>query len=158
MLARLETSAGTKEGVKMYLTDALKKKQNFADALYLMSQLAASENNIESAIAYAIETIKSAPNDPAAYVQAGLLFYGKKDYPNAGLAFKAALEKDQNNANIAYFLALTLRDIGEPALAKPLADELLRRNPGNAELEKFRDSLNPSVSPQPSTPKAPVKK
>lgn len=141
MLARLETSAGTKEGVRTHLTEALTKKQNFADALYLMSQLQASENDVEGAINYAIEAIKSAPNDPATYVQAGLLFYGKKDYGNAVLALKTGLEKDPNNANIAYFLALALRDGGEPKLAKPLADELLRRNPGNADLQKFIDSL-----------------
>lgn len=168
MLARLETSAGTKEGVRTHLTDALKKKQNFADALYLMSQLQASENDIDGAIAYAVEAIKSAPNDPATYVQAGLLFYGKassgresredalKDYANAVLALKTALEKDPNNANIAYFLALALRDGGEPGLAKPLADELLRRNPGNADLQKFINSLTP-VPAQPVT-KAPTKK
>jgi tetratricopeptide (TPR) repeat protein len=153
MLARLETSAGTKEGVRTHLTDALKKKQNFADALYLMSQLSASENDIDGAIKYAIDTINSAPNDPAAYVQAGLLFYGKKDYGNAVAAFKAALEKDPNNANIAYFLALTLRDGGEPGLAKPLADELLRRNPGNADLEKFINSLTPVATPTPAATK-----
>lgn len=130
MLARLETSAGTKEGVRTHLTEALKKKQNFADALYLMSQLEASDNKIEEAITYAIEAIRSAPNDPATYVQAGLLFYGKKDYENAVLALRTALEKDPNNANIAYFLALSLRDGGRPDLAKPLGDELLRRNPG----------------------------
>jgi tetratricopeptide (TPR) repeat protein len=151
MLARLETSAGTREGVRSHLTDALKKKQNFADALYLMSQLQASENDIEGAIAYAIEAIKSAPNDPATYVQAGLLFYGKKDYPNAVLALKTALEKDPNNANIAYFLALALRDGGEPGLAKPLADELLRRNPGNADLQKFINSLTPTAQPAQET-------
>ena len=161
MLARLETSAGTKEGVRAQLTEALKKKQNFADALYLMSQLQASENDIDGAIAYAIETIRSAPNDPAAYVQAGLLFYGKasanrqsrdeaiRDYANAVLALKTALEKDPNNANIAYFLALALRDGGEPALAKPLADELLRRNPGNVDLQKFINSLAPVAQPDP---------
>ena len=152
MLARLETSAGTKEGVRTQLTGALKKKQNFADALYLMSQLQASENDIEGAIAYAVESIKSAPNDPATYVQAGLLFYGKRDYNNAVLALKTALEKDPNNANIAYFLALALRDGGEPALAKPLADELLRRNPENADLQKFINSLTPTVVPPPAKP------
>jgi tetratricopeptide (TPR) repeat protein len=144
MLARLETSAGTKEGIRTHLTDALRKKQNFADALYLMSQLEASENKIDEAINYAIETIRSAPNDPAAYTQAGLLFYGKKNYQDAVLALKAALEKDPNNANIAYFLALSLRDGGRGDLAKPLADELLKRNPGNADLEAFLRSLNPA--------------
>ncbi len=173
MLARLETSAGTKEGVRTHLTDALKKKQNFADALYLMSQLQASENDVDGAIAYAIESIKAAPNDPATYVQAGLLFYGKasanrqsrdealKDYANAVLALKTALEKDPNNANIAYFLALTLRDAGEPALAKPLADELLRRNPGNVDLQKFINSLAPVAQIAPAetpTKKAPTKR
>ncbi len=155
MLARLETSAGTKEGVRTQLTEALKKKQNFADALYLMSQLEASESKVEEAIAYAIEAIKSAPNDPLTYIQAGLLFYGKKDYENAVLALKTALEKDPNNANVAYFLALTLRDGGRPDLAKPLADELLRRNPGNADLETFIKSLSQT---QVQAPVAPAKK
>jgi tetratricopeptide (TPR) repeat protein len=154
MLARLETSAGTKEGIRAQLTEALRKKQNFADALYLMSQLEASENKIDEAINYAIETIKSAPNDPAAYTQAGLLFYGKKNYQDAVLALKTALEKDPNNANIAYFLALSLRDGGRSDLAKPLADELLRRNPGNADLETFIRSLAPvpvQTAPQTTT-------
>ena len=153
MLARLETSAGTKEGVREHLTEALKKKQNFADALYLMSQLEASESKIDEAITYAIEAIKSAPNDPATYVQAGLLFYGKRDYEDAVLALKTALEKDPNNANVAYFLALSLRDGGRPDLAKPLADELLRRNPGNADLEKFIASLTPPPAPAPTNTK-----
>ena len=155
MLARLETSAGTKEGVRANLTDALKKKQNFADALYLMSQLEASESKLDEALAYAIEAIKSAPNDPATYVQAGLLLYGKRDYENAVLALKTALEKDPNNANVAYFLALALRDGGRPDLAKPLADELLRRNPGNADLESFINSLVrvETVAPEAPAPK-----
>jgi tetratricopeptide (TPR) repeat protein len=117
-----------------------------------MSQLKASENDVEGAIAYAVEAIKSAPNDPATYVQAGLLFYGKKDYANAVFALKTALEKDPNNANIAYFLALALRDGGEPKLAKPLADELLRRNPGNADLERFINSLTPTAAPEVAAP------
>jgi tetratricopeptide (TPR) repeat protein len=129
-----------------------------------MSQLEASENKIDEAITYAVQAIQSAPNDPAVYTQAGLLFYGKRDYVDAVLALKTALEKDPNNANIAYFLALSLRDGGRGDLAKPLADELLKRNPGNADLEKFMASLAPvSSTAQPvtttdSTKKAPTKK
>jgi tetratricopeptide (TPR) repeat protein len=158
MLARLETSAGTKEGVREHLTEALRKKQNFADALYLMSQLSASESKMDEALQYAIETVKNVPNDPAAWVQAGLLFYGKKDYNNAVFSLKTALEKDQNNANIAYFLALSLRDGGRPDLAKPLADELLRRNPGNSDIEKFLASLVPQQQTQKETPTTKEKK
>jgi tetratricopeptide (TPR) repeat protein len=141
MQARLEISAGTKDGVRASLTEALKKKQNFADALYLMSQLEASDNKIEEAIAYAVEAVKNAPNDPLVYTQAGLLFYAKKDYQNAIAALRAGLEKDPNNQNIAYFLILSLRDSGRPDLAQPLAEELLRRNPGNEELGKVVSSL-----------------
>jgi tetratricopeptide (TPR) repeat protein len=153
MLARLEASAGTKEGVRLSLTEAIKKKNNFADALYLMSQLEASDSKIDEALNYAIEAVKSAPNDPLTYIQAGLLFYGKKDYQNAVYALSAALEKDQNNANVAYFLALALRDGGRPDLAKQIGDELLRRNPGNADLEAFLKSLEPKVE-TPTTKKA----
>lgn len=143
MLARLEASAGSKEGVRLQLTEALKKKQNFADALYLMSQLEASDNKIDEALAYAIEAVKNAPEDPLTYIQAGLLYYGKKDYQNAVDALQLALEKDPNNANVAYFLALSLRDGGRPDIAKTIADELLRRNPGNPDLETFLKSLEP---------------
>ncbi len=153
MLARLEASAGTKEGVRLSLTEAIKKKNNFADALYLMSQLEASDSKIDEALNYAIEAVKSAPNDPLTYIQAGLLFYGKQDYQNAVYALSAALEKDQNNANVAYFLALALRDGGRPDLAKQIGDELLRRNPGNADLEAFLKSLEPKVE-APTTKKA----
>lgn len=156
MIARLEASAGTKEGVRLQLTEAIKKKNNFADALYLMSQLEASDSKIDEALNYAIEAVKSAPNDPLVYVQAGLLFYGKKDYPNAVYALKTALEKDQNNANVAYFLALALRDGGRPDIAKQIGDELLRRNPGNADLEAFLKSLNLQV-PATATTTSPKK-
>lgn len=145
MIARLESSAGTKEGVRQSLSEALKKKQNFTDALYLMSQLEASESKVDEAIKYAIEAIKSSPNDPLTYIQAGLLFYGKKDYDKAIFALKTALEKDQNNANVAYFLALALRDSGRIDVAKQIGDELLRRNPGNPDLEVFLSSLVPKV-------------
>lgn len=152
MLARLEASAGTKEGVETQLTEALKKKQNFADALYLMSQLRASEQNIDEALTYAIEAVRNAPNDPLVYVQAGLLLYGKKDYENAAAALNTALEKDPNNANIAYFLALSLREWGKVDLARPLAEELLKRNPDNADIQALVKSL------QPQQPAAPAKK
>lgn len=142
LLARLDAAVGAKDGVRNNLTEALKKKQNFADALYLMSQLEASESNIDDAIKYALEAVTNAPNDPLTYIQAGLLFYGKKDYTNAVGALQAGLQRDPNNANIAYFLALALRDGGRSDIAKQLGDELLKRNPGNPDLEAFLKSLD----------------
>jgi tetratricopeptide (TPR) repeat protein len=153
MLARLEASAGTKEGVRVQLTEAIKKKNNFADALYLMSQLEASESKVDEAINYAIEAVKAAPNDPLVYIQAGLLFYGKRDYQNAVFALTEALKRDQNNANVAYFLALALRDGGRADLAKQIGEELLLRNPGNADLQAFLDSLTPKADPAPTPTK-----
>jgi tetratricopeptide (TPR) repeat protein len=157
-IARLEATAGTKEGVRVQLTEALKKKQNFADALYLMSQLEASDSKIDEALNYAIEAVRNAPNDPLTYIQAGLLYYGKRDYPNAVAALSIALQKDQNNANVAYFLALALRDGGRLDLAKTIGDELLRRNPGNADLEAFLKSLEPATTVKQETKKQPAKK
>lgn len=157
-LARLEATAGTKEGVRVQLTEALKKKQNFADALYLMSQLEASDSKLDEALNYAIEAVRNAPNDPLTYIQAGLLYYGKRDYPNAVAALSIALQKDQNNANVAYFLALALRDGGRMDLAKTIGDELLRRNPGNPDLEAFLKSLEPAPVVKQDTKKQPAKK
>jgi tetratricopeptide (TPR) repeat protein len=156
--ARLEASAGSREGVRTQLTEALKKKQNFADALFLMSQLEASEQKIDEALNYAIEAVKAAPNDPSTYVQAGLLFYGKRDYQNAVVALQRALQLDQNNQNTAYFLALALRDGGRPDLAKLIGSELLNRNPGNADLETFLKSLEPQATSTPATKTSTTKK
>lgn len=160
MIARLEASAGTKEGVRTQLTEALKKKQNFADALYLMSQLEASEQKIDEALTYAIEAMKNAPEDPLVYIQAGLLYYGKKDYQNAVTALNTALQKDPNNANVAFFLALALRDGGRPDLAKTIADELFKRNPDNADIKALLASLDQQAQASAKTPaaKTPVKK
>jgi tetratricopeptide (TPR) repeat protein/uncharacterized integral membrane protein len=152
ILARLEAQAGTKDGVRAQLTEALKKKQNFADALYLMSQLEASDSKLDEAIAYSVEAVKNAPNDPLTYIQAGLLFYGKRDYQNAVTMLNTALQMDQNNANVAYFLALALRDGGRVDLAKTIGDELLRRNPGNVDLTAFLKSLEPAPAPAPEVP------
>lgn len=150
MLARLEASAGSKEEVRAQLTEALKKKQNFADALYLMSQLEVSEQRLDEALEYAISAVNAAPNDPNVYIQAGLLFYAKKDYGNAVTALDKALSLDQTNANTAYFLALALRDGGRTDIAKQIGEELLKRNPGNADLETFLESLEENV-PQTAT-------
>ena len=111
-----------------------------------MSQLEASEQKIDEALNYAIEAVKAAPNDPTVYVQAGLLFYGKRDYQNAVVALQRAVQLDQNNQNAAYFLALSLRDGGRPDLAKLIGSELLNRNPGNVDLEAFLKSLEPTVA------------
>jgi tetratricopeptide (TPR) repeat protein len=153
MLARLEASAGTKEGVRVHLGEALSKKQNFADALYLMSQLEVSEERLEEALAYAVEAVKAAPNDPNVYIQAGLLFYAKKDYQNAVAALDRALALEPANANTAYFLALSLRDGGQVDIAKQIGEELLKRNPGNADLETFLASLEAKTGTATSTPK-----
>lgn len=146
MLARLEASAGTKEGVRADLTEALKRKQNFADALYLMSQLEASDKKIDEALAYAIEALRNAPNDPLTYIQAGLLFYGKGDYGNAYTALATALVKDPNNMDVAYFLAVALRDGGRLSEAKVVAGDLVKKDPNNTLFVDLNKSLDAITS------------
>jgi tetratricopeptide (TPR) repeat protein len=148
ILARLEASAGTKEDMRLALNEALKKKPNFADTLYLMSKLEESEQNIDVAINYAIEAIKNAPDDALTYLQAGTLFYKKKDYQNAIISLNTALEKDHNNPNVLYFLALAFRDSKQTGPAKQIADELIKHNPTNPDLMALFNSLNISTSTQ----------
>jgi tetratricopeptide (TPR) repeat protein len=80
------------------------------------------------------------------------LLYAKKNYQDAITAFKTALQKDPNNANVAYFLALSLRDGGRPDLALPIAQELLKRNPANTTLDAFVKTLSPSASVPATSP------
>ena len=141
-LARLEASAGTKENIRTALTKSLEIKDNFTDALYLMSQLAAYEQKNDEAISFAVKAVNSAPNNPAVYSQAGLLLYGNKDYNDAIYALKKSLILDSTNGNVAFFLALALRDSGDMKSAKLIGDELLKGNPNNQDLINFLKTLD----------------
>lgn len=154
-LARLEASAGTKENIREALTKALEIKGNFTDALYLMSQLEAYEQNNNKAIEFAVKAVNSAPNNPAVYSQAGLLLYGNKNYNDAIYALKQSLILDSTNGNVAFFLALALRDAGDTNSARLIANELVKGNPNNQDLLNFIKSLDEkeaaSTTPQTGT-------
>jgi tetratricopeptide (TPR) repeat protein len=154
-LARLEASAGTKEEIRTSLSKALEIKDNFTDALYLMSQLAAFEQKNDEAISYAVKAVYSAPNNPAVYSQAGLLLYGNKNYNDAIYALKQSLILDSTNGNVAFFLALALRDAGDTNSSRLIANELLKGNPSNQDLLNLIKSID-QLEQASSTPATPI--
>lgn len=139
--ARLDASYGNKSEAKETLSKALSKREELTEALYLMSQLAASEQDVKAAVEYAIKASTQSPNDPAVLTQLGLLLYGSGAYKESFVTLQRALTLDPTNGTVAYFIALSLRDGGRPDLAREVASALLKDNPDNPDLEQLLGSL-----------------
>lgn len=89
---------------------ALELKNNFSEALFLLTQLDVKEGNIQSAIDTTRQIITLEPNNPTRYYQLGVLLAANKDLDGAVSAYETAIRIDQNFANARYMLALTYLD------------------------------------------------
>ncbi len=114
--ARLEQFDETRR----YLIEAVNLKNNYTDALYLLSQLDIEQGNLESALQFARSIILIEPNNPVRYFQLGLLLGADQKFTEAAAAFEQAILLSNDYANARYFLSLTYLDLGreEDALAQ----------------------------------------
>jgi tetratricopeptide (TPR) repeat protein len=90
--------------------NALELKNNFSEALFLLTQLDIKDGNLQSAIDTTRQIITLEPNNPTRYYQMGVLLAANKDLEGATKAYEAAIKIDQNFANARYMLALTYLD------------------------------------------------
>jgi len=123
------------------ISDALTLKQNYTEALFLLTQLDIQAGNTDAAIATTRQIITLEPNNPTRYYQLGILLNADNDQAGAIAAFEAAVERDQNFANARYLLALTYAQNGrnEDALRELRIVE--QTNPDNAELQSVIQQL-----------------
>ncbi len=120
-------------------------KPNYSSAYYFFSQLAAQNNDRESAIAYAAQAIQADPNDVQAYLQYGILILNKKDLSKEELnqayaAFTSILNIDPKNQTAAYYLAITYILAGDFENGENMINALKQVLPNDskiAELESF---------------------
>lgn len=147
------------------IIDTIKKslevKPNYSSAYYLFSQLAAQNNDRETALEFARQAIQADPQNLQAYLQFGILTLNKKDLTQDELneaytAFVAALSLDSNNVLAAYYLSITYTIAGDYENAYNLVailDELLPENESVQELKFFlinaRKNLPQTAESQP---------
>jgi len=136
-LARLEVENKNTAAARDFIKQALEKKNDYADAYYLLTQIEIADNHIDEAIKNAQTLTLLQPTNSGVFFQLGLLEYNKADYQNAAQAFAQALQISPDYANAKYFFALTLDKLGRHDDAVALLQDLMKTNPDNQELPQI---------------------
>ena len=145
--AKLEVVSGNKEKAKSYIAQALNKKNNYTEAIFLLSQIQADEGNLKDAITSVEVASVVSPNDIGIFFQLGLLRYKNKDYAGAISAFARAVELNPNYSNAKYFLGLSYSKDGYRSKAVEQFEQILKLNPGNKDVEKIIRNIKNGKNP-----------
>jgi len=131
LLSQHKARVNQLDETRRLLLDAVVMKNDYTDALYLLSQLDIQEGNIESALALTRSIISIEPNNPTRYFQLGLLLAADQQLNLASKAFESAIKLGGTYANARYFLALTYLDLGREEDALIELRQVLETNEGN---------------------------
>ncbi len=147
MLARLEFSKGDNVKTRDYIAQALAKKQNYIDAIFLLAQLEVKEGNTAAAIASVESASVLSPNDPTILFQLGLLKFNNRDYKGAEAVLSQAIALNPVYANVKYFLGLSYEKLGKQTEAIAQFEDLVQSNPDNEEVKLILSNLKAGRSP-----------
>lgn len=104
--AELEFAMGNNEEGKKLIEQALEKKSNYTDAVYLQSQIQIQEGNIKEAIESAEAITVISPTNSAAFFQLGVLYYNDNSNSEAISSLERAISLNSTYSNARYFLGL----------------------------------------------------
>ncbi len=146
-LARLNATHGDTAKAKNYITQALQQKNNYTDAIFLLTQIQIAEGNIKDAINSVQAVSILSPNDSGVFFQLGFLRYNNKDFEGTVSAMQQALTINPSYANAKYFLGLSLSKLGRDKEAIAQFKDLKATNPDNAEVDLILKNLTAGRSP-----------
>lgn len=141
VLARLEVAHKDNKAAKEFIAKALEKKNDYADAIFLLSQIQISENDVANAINSVSAVATLSPNDSGIFFQLGLLYYNQKNFKNAALALERAITLNPQYANAKYFLGLSYFENKDTARALEQFKGILVTNPDNEEVKAIITNL-----------------
>jgi len=113
--AQILSRYGDNAAARTKISEALRIKPDYTDALFLLSQIDIQEGNATSAIETTRAIIAIEPNNPARRFQLGLLLLAINDVMGAQTAFTDTVTLDPGHANARYMRALTYLDTGRAA-------------------------------------------
>ncbi len=145
--ARLELAKNDRQKAREYITQALIQKQNYTEAIFLLSQIEVSEGNLSAAISSVESAALLAPNDPLVYFRLGLLKYNRKDYKGSAEAFERAVSLNSVYANAKYFLGLSYYELSRRSDAIQQFKDIQQTNPENGEVKLILDNLTSGRAP-----------
>ncbi len=140
-VARLEASQGKMVDAQKFIGSALQLKQNYLEAIFLLSQIQVSQGQIKDAITSVQVAIQINPNDPSLFFQLGLLYYNDKNYQGAIDALNQAVKINGEYANARYFLGLSYARTNKTADAIVQFENLSKTNPDNQEVSLILSNL-----------------
>ena len=146
-LARLLATNSDFAGAQQYIGRALQLKQNYTEAVFLLSQVQVSNGQIKDAIISARFATQINPNDQTLFMQLGLLEFNDKNYEEAIKALERAVAIDSQYANARYFLGLSYNKVGRDDLALAQFEELAKTNPDSQEVAFILNNLRSGKSP-----------
>lgn len=145
-LARVELSRGDVLTARERIDTALSLKNNYTEAIFLLSQIEANEGNLTAAIERAQQAALLAPSE-GAFFQLGFLRYQNGDYADAISALQRAIEINPIYANAKYFLGLAYAQEGRTAEALTQFREIQETNPNNQEVQRIIENLQAGRAP-----------
>lgn len=147
MLARLEYTKGDNVKAKEYITKSLAEKNNYTDAIFLLSQIQIKDGDLKSAINSVAAASVLSPDDPSIFFQLGLLKYNDNDFKGAIAALGQAVALNPLYANAKYFLGLSYNKLGRNEDAIAEFNDLKKTNPDNKEIDLILSNLNAGKDP-----------
>lgn len=140
-LARFEAARKNMEAARGFIGDALKKKNNYTEAIFFLSQIQVSQGDLPAAI-NSVETASLiAPDDPTVFFQLGLLRYNNQDFSGTISALERAVLLNPSYSNARYFLGLSYDRVGRKNDAINQFVEIEKFNPDNQEVKTILVNL-----------------
>lgn len=146
-LARIEASQDNLVEAQKYIGKALEIKQNYIEAIFLLSQIQVSQGRLGEAINSVKVASQINPTNPLIFFQLGLLHYNNRDYRSAVESFTQALNLNSGYANARYFLGISYTRLGNIADAIEQFEMLAETNPENEEVVLILSNLKSGLSP-----------
>ena len=147
-LAQLEIANEQPARAEEYLMQAIALKQDYTQAIFLLSQLQVAQGKALEALQAAQAAAIFAPNDPVVLFQLGILRSGTGDTQGAIAALSRAVELNPQYANARFFLAVAYAIAGQYEQARTQLEAVAAFSPENAQavaadLEALRQNRNP---------------
>lgn len=155
-LAKLHASQGKYDESLQSIGTSLSVKNNYLDAIFLLSQVNAAKGNLPDAITAAKVAIEINPNNAILQFQLGLLEFNNKNYQASADALNKAVEIQKDYANAKYFLGLAYARLGKSSDAIDQFAELAITNPDNQEITLILQNLKSGKAIFADAPVAPA--
>ncbi|MFA6095310.1 MAG: tetratricopeptide repeat protein, partial [Candidatus Paceibacterota bacterium] len=147
VLARLEVAHKDNAAARTHIDKAIAEKSDYADAIFLLSQIEIADGNITKAIESVESVAVLSPNDSGIFFQLGLLYYNERDYARSTTALERAISLNPQYANAKYFLGLSYYQTGDKEGALAQFQDLAKTNPDNEEVKAVLANLEAGKSP-----------